>query len=161
MKIQVILPVDRYNAGKIIYGQRNIFRYLDAPYALQQEAGIYEVPCLGKADNAKAKTHKNPTRDPLLPWGDTPTGVYAPTHPVWLDKKTQLGEAWIPIIGISGDALRAVKNGRTGLGIHAGRGSDKLKPTYGCLRMLAKDFYRMIAYINEDPIDLEITEGNI
>ena len=161
MKIQVILPVDRYRAGKIMYGRNSQYHHIDTPWTIQQWYGGHEAPCLGKADNAKAKANDNSTRNSLYPWGDTPTGIYAPTHPVWLDKKTQLGEAWIPIIGISGDALRAVKNGRTGLGIHAGRGSDKLKPTYGCLRMLAKDFYRMIAYINEDPIDLEITEGNI
>ena len=35
---------------------------------------IHQCPVLGKADNARAAAAGNPTRNPLLPFGDTPRG---------------------------------------------------------------------------------------
>ena len=139
LKILITLPADRAQPGKLTYDQRT-------------------VPCLGKADNARAMANGNPMRDPTFPWGDAPTGLYASARPVWFATRTPLGEAWIPLDGVQGDALAARHNGRTGLGIHAGRGSGRLIPTYGCIRLRARDFYGMIGVIGDQRVDVEIVE---
>ena len=139
LKIHITLPSDRALPGKLTYERRT-------------------VPCLGKADNARAVANANPTRDPTHPWGDAPTGLYAPARPVWLATRTPLGEAWIPLDGVQGDALTARHNGRTGLGIHAGRGIGRLVPTYGCIRLRARDFYGILSAIGDRRVDVEIVE---
>jgi hypothetical protein len=139
LKIRITLPPDRTLPGRLTYAQ-------------------ITVPCLGKADNARAAVHGNPKRNPVHPWGDTPTGRYAPARAVWFATRTPLGEAWLPLEGVHGDALTARHNGRTGLGIHAGRGSGRLVPTYGCVRLRARDFYAMLSEAGERRIEVEIVE---
>ena len=119
------------------------------------------MDCYAKSDNGMAGKKDNPRRNPLFPWGDAPTGVFKRTSVIWFDTKTPVGEAWIPIEGVSGDALTAKQNGRYGLGIHAGRGSGRLMPTYGCLRLRAKDFYNLAFYVANEKIEIEITEGDV
>lgn len=97
-------------------------------------------PVLGKADSRMAARHGNPARDPVKPYGDTPTGTYrlASWSPVPAGKQARFGALWFPLVGQSGQARRAVEGGRSGLMIHGGRG-DRLVATYGCLRLRDRD----------------------
>jgi L,D-transpeptidase catalytic domain len=134
MLVEVTLPSDRTLTGTL--------------QAFDDEGArvLGPVNCLGKADNATAKLHDNPTRDSLIPFGDTPVGTYGivrlishtggesethtyGTYPsVLLDPK-------------SGLALKAKKNGRSGIMIHGGAASTggKLRPTFGCIRLFEND----------------------
>jgi len=118
------------------------------------------VPVLGRAARDSAKANGNPAGNPLLHYGDTPTGSYrianiltngtGTTRPV--EKYGQSGS--ISLEPVSGDAKTAKDNGRTGLFIHAGRhafsaavGPQALKPTNGCVRMLDWDLDQLISVI--------------
>lgn len=128
---------------------------------------------LGKADNAKAMAKGNPSRDPLRPYGDTPTGVYEPVRLVdfgdaELAKGTAVGSRWFPLVGASGDAAVAcgpelmpgvagrIVGGRTGLGLHAGRAGDRLFPTYGCLRLLESDLEDLCTYVGSELLEVTV-----
>ena len=85
----------------------------------------------------------NRARDPLKHRGDTPIGRFATTFVSRLARPvTGIGSLWI---GLDPDdfydtqARRAEIRGRDGLGIHGGRGDDKLKATHGCVRLLDRD----------------------
>lgn len=94
------------------------------------------IPVRGKADNARAAAAGNAGRDPTLPYGDTPSGVYAPSRILPLaPPHPRIGALFLPLEGASGDAHLAKLRGRTGLGLHAGRGDGNLVATYGCLRV--------------------------
>ncbi len=99
-------------------------------------------PARGKADNKRAIKAGNPTRDPIKPYGDTPSGEFHACGPVLFSQPhARLGVGWIPLRGKSGDALKAeTEGGREGLGLHAGRGDDMLMATYGCIRVTDTDF---------------------
>jgi len=142
LKIDIKLPKDRAKTGLLFCDD-------------------LRMQCYGKSDNETAAKNDNPRRNPLFPWGDIPSGQYGKTNLVWLSTKTPVGEAWIPIEGIGGDALTAKQNGRHGLGIHAGRGSGRLIATYGCLRLTAKDFYTLALHIRDEDVEIEITEGDV
>ena len=115
--------------------------------------------CKGKADNGKARREGNARRDPARPWGDTPTGDYAPTQIDLFDEHHRsMGRGWIPMEGADGQALQARINGRTGLAIHAGRGDEKIVVTYGCVRVLDKDFDRLVQLIGTDVVEIFIRE---
>lgn len=105
---------------------------------------LHELPCLGKAENARAAAHDNHDRDPLKPYGDTPLGRYNGKLELFDPPHAVLGSAWIRLDPKSGDAMRARDNGRRGLGIHAGRGDKKLIPTFGCIRLSDKDFALLV-----------------
>lgn len=134
MKIKVRLRQDRANSGVLTIYYKDL--------------KVCEFPCLGKADTRKATYHNNPSRDPTKPWGDTPTGRYGPTEIVWFDDHIKgIGEAAIPLPleGAQGPQAEAARaNGRSGLYIHAGRGSGRLRPSYGCLRLRFNDFIRVL-----------------
>lgn len=91
--------------------------------------------CLGKADNGKARSSGNPTRDPLKVNGDTPTGSYIATIGEVYGGKTYGPHPVIRLEPVSGDALKAKQNGRKGLLNHSGTTRDgQLRPTFGCIR---------------------------
>ena len=146
MQIDISLPLNRWRRGQV--------RLLD-----DEGVVILTAECLGKADGGKAKAEGNADRDPAQPWGDTPTGKFAPAKVQWFDKRLNVGEAWIPLEGVSGQALEAKGNGRTGLGIHAARGSGKLVATHGCVRMLARDLFQMFVAIGDRTVNIEIHES--
>lgn len=124
---------------------------------------IESFPCLGKADNERALAKGNPSRDPVRPFGDTPTGLYLPTKVErFSGTHERIGLAWIPMVGggrANDQAATACAPGkmqRTGLGIHAGRDGSKLFPTYGCIRMLTGDFNDLIATIGDEMVQIEV-----
>ena len=147
-RIKIYLPAIRARQGIL-----RLFRGPTQEYMM-------DAPCLGKADNARAAKANNLTRDPALPYGDTPTGEYAVTRYFgFAEPHPRIGNGWIPITGISGQAEDAVEGGRTGLGIHAGRGDDRLIPTYGCVRMLDRDMAWMAKLVGQEEIRVEVFEG--
>jgi len=125
MKLLVTLPVNRAYSGYFVG---------------TDDAGkvLCHGRCLGKADNGRAAQEGNPERDSRKPFGDTPTGDYAPTRAVIyaLTSKTY-GKGHIDLDGLTGDAMAAVEGGRTGIWIHAGRDytDGRIVPTHGCLRV--------------------------
>lgn len=128
---------------------------------VRNEAGavVDFAQCLGKADSKQAAAHSNASRNPEKPWGDTPTGAYEPTRLLRFEEKHPvLGGAWIPLEGASGQAERARRvGGRSGLGIHAGRG-ENLMATYGCVRLRQADFDRIAGRVEGQELTVSIEE---
>jgi hypothetical protein len=117
------------------------------------------VPCLGKADGARAAAAHNPERRPVLPYGDTPAGTYKPALvEIFETWHPRMGRGCIPLEGEAGDALIAAQHGRTGLAIHAGRGDGGLVPTYGCLRLADSVFDRLVAAIGDEPVRVRVID---
>lgn len=119
LTIRIVLPKDRAKYGNLTVATVATFR------------------CLGKADNAAAKRQGNPQRDPLKQYGDTPPGVYIGTLGMTYKGRTYGEFPVIMLSPVSGDALRAQKEGgRSGLWIHGGElRNGELRPTYGCIRV--------------------------
>ena len=75
--------------------------------------------------------------------GNTPTGTYSGKlgERVWENPASYGPSNIIELFGLSGNALTAYNNGRSGIWIHGGRGSlsgysgDVLYATYGCVRI--------------------------
>lgn len=123
---------------------------------------LYDIPCRGKADNARAAAKGNPERDPALPWGDLPSGVYKLTRVTRYDPPHRtFGATAILLDGLTGDAFSAAKNGRTGLAIHGGRGSDRLMATYGCLRLFDRDMELLTGFFGNALIHLEVMDVDV
>lgn len=130
----ISLPRDRTLPGVMRVTRGGLFSDDD-------ELILPEIPCRGKADSARAAREGNPSRDPLKPYGDTPSGEYEETQIEMLGHaNSRVGKGWIPMQGRSGDALAALENGRSGLGIHGGRGNRGLMATHGCVRVRDADF---------------------
>ena len=109
-------------------------------------------PCYGKADNAKAAAQENPSRDPVLPYGDHPLGRYRVTGflPGAHGQAKRFGPGCFILEPIEGDAARAKENGRTGLLIHGGSldSAGNLRATFGCLR-IPDEIVRHLARVQE------------
>ena len=144
--VDVRLPHDRSQPGRL--------------RLMTEGMALWDCPALGKADNAGAAAHGNPTRDPLRPYGDLPTGTYAVigVSPVdrgdaeEVDRFGPWGKMVLDPEG--GPALEAKRNGRYGLLIHGGRLSpaQRLRPTYGCLRVTDPAIEQIVAHHRADPI---------
>lgn len=131
--VAITLPKNRQQPGQLV---------------LRDSAGniLFSCRCLGRS----AGHASNPSRDPMKFRGHTPVGKYATTFVTRLAKPiTGIGSLWV---GLDPDdfydtpARRAEKAGRTGIGIHGGRGDAVLKATHGCVRLLDRDmadFYRI------------------
>lgn len=138
LEIRVTLPADRTKPGTLELLETG---------ALLGDRQLLVVACLGKADNRRALVEGNPSRDPLKPYGDTPTGIYGAVNVVTLDPPhKRLGAVAIALRGVAGDALQAAQL-RTGLFIHGGpdepKYDERLIPTLGCLRLLNRDMKRL------------------
>ena len=156
MILRVTLPRNRNIPGELV--------------ALDDDGQvIHRCPCLGKADNAKAAEMGNRDRNPLLPFGDTPTGLYRLTKSgPWSPTSTYGIHPVLLMIPISGDALTSHQGRipRSGIWLHGGapgRNSATafLRPTHGCLRV-ADDDMRQIWLLSAtfgEPETLEVTES--
>jgi len=67
--ISIKLPRERYRK----LGVLNV-------YGAAGDLAIGGIPCYGKADTVRARREGNPSRDPRLPFGGTPLGLYGPTR---------------------------------------------------------------------------------
>lgn len=129
MRIVATLPKDRNLPG--------VLRIVD-------ERGVtaFFCPCLGKADNARARAEGNPTRDPLRPFGDTPLGFWkatiGPRFTKPEDVRTYGVHRVIMLSPLGDDAKRAYDYGRRGIWNHGGAlgPGGRLRPTHGCIRVL-------------------------
>ncbi|MBX9603534.1 MAG: L,D-transpeptidase [Bryobacteraceae bacterium] len=140
-EILVILPADRNRLGRLVVdtGGKMVFGPVD---------------CFGRADDRAARARGNANRDPLKPFGDTPTGMYrchlgsAPAPAV---TRTYGPHGWVALDPVSGPALRAKKNGRFGLLIHGGdlNAAGRLRPTYGCVRVSNGDMEGLMRRLRE------------
>ena len=154
LTIEINLPADRTKTGTLA---------LKDPITGQALFG--PVPVLGRAARNTAKANGNAAADPLLPFGDTPTGGYGianivangpgTTRPI--EVYGQSGS--IVLDPQSGDALQAKQNGRVGLLIHSGRhaysaivGPQALKPTNGCIRILDWHLGQLIEVIRKNSL---------
>ncbi|HLW74516.1 MAG TPA: hypothetical protein VKT74_05560 [Gammaproteobacteria bacterium] len=134
-KIFVRLPMDRDYAGLL---------EVETPGGTRI-AGPYEV--CGRADDALARDHRNPGRDPLLPFGDIPYGEYWVAGIVASGEGTEYGSEEYGPAGVvileprNGDAALADANGRFRFLIHGGRSAPQggLRPTDGALRLSNRD----------------------
>lgn len=116
------------------------------------------LPCLTKADSQRAIEAGNHDRVPSLPYGDTPWGEYMPTQVIIFETPHKRMGAWaIPLVGLSGQALKAMET-RHGLYIHGGRGSDRLIPTYGCVRLLDDDGEWLVDLVGTATLNIAIHE---
>ena len=150
MTLRAILPRDRNFLGKLI--------------GFDNGLKIFECPVLGKADNARAAREGNPTRDPLKPFGDTPTGLWKCGKRGPVDPATTYGvHPVLTMLPVSGDALLA--STRSGIWLHGGSlGRNKatgfLRPTFGCLRVSDKDMGMLwgLAKKHGEPTIIEVME---
>jgi hypothetical protein len=145
--ITILLPLDRTQPGTL------------SVLNSDGSAAFGPVACLGKADNGMAAQHGNVGRDSTKPYGDTPLGTYAAV-PMWRPSvgPTDMGNLIIPLHPLTGDAWLAEQNGRTGLAIHGGRGSDRLIPTDGCVRLLDKDIASLSDFMGNSALPIVIKE---
>ncbi len=121
MKIVVTLPIERRDPGMIT-------------------DGIDTWRCLGKADNAAATLHGNPTRDPTRPYGDHPDGVSRVGVRQSTPAEAHSYGPWkLTLSAVSGDVKTRedCEPGWDGLEVHGGEltPGGALRPTYGCLRV--------------------------
>lgn len=145
--IEISLPKNRWNAGTL--------KVLGA----DGKQLLADIECRGKADGQRAALESNTSRDPVYPYGDTPSGQYGPTKLIlFREESERFGIGWIPMEGITGDAYDAKQNGRSGLAIHGGRGNGRLMATLGCVRVRDIDFRHMAHVLGNAPIAITIED---
>jgi hypothetical protein len=114
IEIVVELPTDRRKLDRL---------------TLKDDAGeVLAVPfdAYGKSDNLTAINHGNASRDPLVPYGDTPLGSYEVPRAMATGPSTNCPDHSYGSSGalvlrpVGGQPLTAGANGRTGLLIHSG-----------------------------------------
>lgn len=108
-----------------------------------------EMRVLGRGSaTVGGKPTGNPTRNPFVKDGDTPTGQYvAEGIRSTGDRDQRSYGPWGAVVlnAVSGPARLAQAMGRTGLLIHGGAPGrfDGLRPTLGCLRLANEDMKRL------------------
>lgn len=113
----------------------------------------------GRASSLLAARHGNPTREPTLPYGDTPTGVYRVTQsmPVghsMADASHRFGGQSVLLLQpVSGDAALAEANGRFHLYIQADAPGDNsaLRSSAGSLRLKATAMAELVDLVATRP----------
>lgn len=139
-KIVISLPADRTQPGTLRL-RNNAGRTVAGPFA-----------AFGKADGRTAARKGNPGRSPILPFGDTPHGVYEAVDTIATGDGTNHNEhsygphGAIRLRPRSGEAKLASDAGRTGLLIHGGAPSTNggLRPTNGCIRLSNDDMNALL-----------------
>jgi hypothetical protein len=118
-------------------------------------AGPFAV--CGRADAAAARRHDNPSRDPLLPFGDTPLGRYRiegvlPSGNGTERPADRYGPHGVIVLRpTAGDAALADANGRFHLLIQGGAPGPgrRLRPTNGSLRLGNREQKRLIEILRD------------
>lgn len=141
MRIEITLPRDRTQPGRVA-----VF----APTGAQ----LGRFPALGKADDQEAARRGNPTRNPLRPFGDTPTGTWrARVGPAMPDTFTYGIHPVIYLWPTGGDALASHSplNRRTGIWLQGGAlgPGGQLRPTYGGIRVHDGTMARLHGWIRQ------------
>ena len=145
IKLIVRLPRNRDFAGQI-HVEDSAGKRLVGPF-----------PVCGRADDKLARENKNPRRDPLLPFGDTPLGEYHLSQIIGSGPGTpyageEFGSAGIILLQPKdGDAALADANGRFGFFIQGGALSRNglLRPADGSLRLSNRDQRKLIGGLRQ------------
>lgn len=121
---------------------------------------------LGLSDNSAAKAHDNPMRDPLKPFGDTPTGVWIGTlFAASTDTHAYGPNKRLLLTPVSGDAKTA--STRTGIMCHGGdlnpfyKQWDGLRPTDGCLRFHDAEIKSITDFVSAAGTKVNVTVTEI
>jgi hypothetical protein len=142
-RVIVELPLDRGFCGRLVAFD-DVGKLLCGPFAVAARAG-----------DARARTAANPTRNPLLRYGDTPTGTYRVTRIVRAEAQQDLGPHGVIVLeATAGDAALAEANGRYRLFIQGGEpGPDgALRSTSGNLRLADADLAALMVALGEEKI---------
>lgn len=129
MELVAIFPKDRTKLGTI--------------EARNGASLIESFQMYAKSDNAEAAKHGNASRNPLKPFGDTPTGTWnvrtGKAFTSAADVRTYGPNPVFTLWPTGGQALAShgPNNRRTGIWLHGGalNASGGLRPTFGCLRV--------------------------
>ena len=125
------------------------------------------IPVAARGSDALAKVHRNPRRDPLLPYGDTPPGSYVLRGVLKSGQRTafpvaEFGASGVIVLeGIAGDAALAEANGRFQTLIEGGKPAKggSLAATAGALRLSNQHQRALIAMVRKaDRVIVEIVE---
>lgn len=127
MNLLAIFPKDRAQQGTLQLFDGNASK-------------VGEWPCLGKADNERAKQKGNPSRDPVKRFGDTPIGTWKVRIGVAQKNIAAYGPlAPFTLWPTGGQALasHSPANRRSGIWVHGGdfNKAGGLRPTFGCIRV--------------------------
>lgn len=109
----------------------------------------------GLASTQAAQAHGNPSRNPLLPYGDTPKGTYraSPLLPGEFPASPELGNVGAILLEpVGGDAALAEANGRFRLLIHGGASGSGggLRASAGSLRVSDEALAILLALLVND-----------
>ena len=126
---------------------------------------IHRCAILGKSDGLRAAKEGNPSRKTILPFGDTPTGLWACVKGSVVAPSSTYGtNPVIKLTPVSGDAVLALK--RRGIWLHGGAPGTAqvygyLRPTFGCLRVADDDMQQIWALSATfgEPETLEVKES--
>src|SRR5271154_4510449 len=156
--IEIVLASDRNRVGRLI---------------LKDDAGRKLAgPCsvCGRANDFAASEHRNPTRSPLLPYGDTPTGEYrvrgilSTGDGTAYEARKFSQSGMIVLEPLRGQATIAEKNGRRVLVIQAGTPNTAGKllcATNGSVRMHEDELRDLIEAVRGQPsVTCSIIETN-
>jgi hypothetical protein len=146
-RIVIRLPSDRTKVGELsLYSDEGLVIAGPFPAIGRSSQGV--------ADHPPGGTAPNPTRDPIRPYGDTPTGEYyfrdiIPSGDGTTHAASSYGSSGVIRMWPSGgQALEAERNGRTAIFIHAGDlYQGRLKGTSGCIRLFESDMAQLVATI--------------
>jgi len=129
-RVIVELPLDRDFCGRL-FAFDDMGQLLCGPF-----------PVAARAGDVRARSAGNPARNPLLRYGDTPTGTY---------RVTRVAQV-IVLEATAGDAALAEANGRYRLFIQGGEpGPDgALRSTSGNLRLADADLVALITALGEE-----------
>jgi hypothetical protein len=151
--IVVDLPSDRRKRGllQLLHGGANGLTGL--------QSTLY-IHALGKSDNAQAAGAGNPSRNPLLRYGDTPTGLYQGELAGPFTAERRYGpHNVLRLTPIGGNALLAQRNGRSGIAIHGGDLREgQLRPTLGCVRVSNEAMADIVEFVGSKPVTVLIVE---
>jgi GH24 family phage-related lysozyme (muramidase) len=134
-RLEIKLPVDRTFCGSLTL------------FSANGDIEVGPVPVCSKASDRLSSDHYNPSRTPLLPYGDTPIGMYRfsrllsmrEAEGVDIERYGRFGVVVFDPCG--GDAVLAEAAGRFELWLHGGSGrtDQQLVSTAGSLRLRDDD----------------------
>src|SRR6516165_7515596 len=145
--LTIALPTARGHCGRL---------------SLAKEGGevlLSGIHVAGRTSAALAKIQGNATRDPVLPYGDTPTGTYrwggtyASGDGTNLPARHYGPHGVLLLTPVSGQALLAQGAGRQVLLIHGGPPGQqgRLRSTAGALRLANEDMQALLELLGPAP----------
>jgi hypothetical protein len=142
MRIRISLPDNRDYEGRL------------EAFDLSGAVVFGPVPAAGRAHDEPAAAHENPSRNPLLPYGDTPLGTFVASGVVesgggrGLDAEVFGPHGVVLLEPVAGQAALADAHGRLRLFIQGGGDTDQgLRATAGAIRLRDLDQEQLVALV--------------